>query len=58
VVLLGNVGARSVVLVSVNATPPIAIIEISAARPKNNCGKRFSAVRARRTASTFGSCRS
>ena len=57
VVLLGNVGARSVVLVSVNATPPIAIIEIRAASPKNNCGKRFPRC-GTSSGSTFGSCNS
>ena len=55
VVLLGNVGARLVVLVSVNATPPIATIEIRAASPKNNCGKRF--LRGGSSGgSNFGSC--
>ena len=57
VVLLGNVGARLVVLVSVNATPPIAIIEIRAASPKNNCGKRFPRF-GTSNGSTFGSCSS
>jgi hypothetical protein len=34
-------GGWLVVLVSVNATPPMATIETSAAIPKNSCGKRF-----------------
>ena len=54
-VLLGNVGARLLVLVNENATPPIATIETSAASPKNSCGRRFPRCE---TSSgwTFGSC--
>jgi hypothetical protein len=41
--LLGSVGAGAwlVELVSVNATPPMATIETSAASPKISCGNRF-----------------
>ena len=55
VVLLGNVGARSLVLVNVNATPPIATIDTRAASPRNSCGNRFPRCLAS-NGSTLGSC--
>ena len=55
VVLLGSVGARLSLLVKVNATPPIAIIDTSAASPRNSCGRRVPRG-AMSNGSAFGSC--
>ena len=58
VVLLGNVGVRlSGLLVNVNATPPMATIETSAASPRNNCGSRFPRC-CGSNESTLGNCMS
>ena len=57
-VLVGAGGTGWLVeLVSVNATPPMATIETSAATPKKSCGKRFP-PRGSSGGSYFGSCRS
>ena len=55
VVLLGSVGARLSLLVKVNATPPIAIIDTSAASPRNSCGRRVPRG-PMSSGSAFGSC--
>jgi hypothetical protein len=58
VVLLGNVGARLPgLLVKVKATPPMATIETSAARPRNSCGSRFPR-RCMSSDSALGNCMS
>ena len=57
VVLLGSVGARLLLLVKVNATPPIAIIDTSAASPRNSCGRRV-ARGAMSNGSDLGNCSS